>query len=57
MDFRYVVPIIVGFMILDALAADKFTKENDWKKYFSIVVCSLGLMFIANSAFFYLTMY
>ena len=57
MDFRYVVPIIVGFMILDTLAADKFIKENDWKKYFSIVVCSLGLMFIASSACFYLTMY
>ena len=57
MDFRYVVPIIVGFMILDALAADKFVKENDWKKYFSIVVCAFGVLFIASSSFFYLTMY
>ena len=57
MDFRYVVPIIVGFMILDALAADKFVKENDWKKYFSIVVCAFGVLFIASSGFFYLTMY
>ena len=57
MDFRYVVPIIIGFMILDALAADKFTKENDWKKYFSIVTCSLGMLFIACSTAFYLTMY
>ena len=57
MDFRYIVPIILGFMILDALAFDKFTKENDWKKYFSIVTCFLGMLFIASSSMFYLTMY
>ena len=57
MDFRYIVPIIIGFMILDALAADKFVKENDWKKYFSIVTCSLGVLFIASSTAFYLTMF
>ena len=57
MDFRYIVPIIIGFMILDALAADKFVKENDWKKYFSIVTCSLGMLFIASSTAFYLTMF
>ncbi len=57
MDFRYIVPIIIGFMILDALAFDKFTKENDWRKYLSIVTCSLGLLFIASSSMFYLTMY
>ena len=57
MDFRYIVPIIIGFMILDALAADKFVKENDWKKYLSVVTCSLGMLFIASSSAFYLTMY
>lgn len=57
MDFRYIVPIIIGFMILDALAADKFAKENDWKKYFSIVTCSLGMLMIASSSLFYLTMF
>jgi hypothetical protein len=57
MDFRYIVPIIIGFMILDALAADRFVKENDWKKYFSIVTCSLGMLMIASSSLFYLTMF
>ena len=57
MDFRYIVPIILGFMILDALAFDKFVKENDWKKYFSIVTCFLGMLFIVSSSMFYLTMY
>ena len=57
MDFRYVVPIILGFMILDALAFDKFSKENDWKKHFSIVTGSLGMLFIASSSMFYLTMF
>ena len=57
MDFRYIVPIILGFMILDALAMDKFAKENDWKKYFSIVTCSLGMLMIASSSMFYLTMF
>lgn len=57
MDFRYIVPIIVGFMILDALAFDKFTKENDWKKYLSVVTGSIGILFIASSSAFYLIMY
>ena len=57
MDFRYIVPIIIGFMILDALAADKFVKENDWKKHLSIVTCSLGMLMIASSSMFYLTMF
>ncbi len=57
MDFRYIVPIILGFMILDALAMDKFAKENDWKKYFSIVTCFVGMSFIASSSLFYLAMF
>ena len=57
MDFRYIVPIIVGFMILDALAFDKFTKENGWKKYLSVVTGSIGILFIASSSVFYLIMY
>ena len=54
MDFRYIVPIIVGFMILDALAVDKFSKENNWKKYFSYTVVIIGLLFIASTTAFYL---
>lgn len=57
MDFRYIIPIIIGFMILDVLAADKFVKENDWKKYLSIVTLAIGTLFIASSSLFYLTMY
>ena len=57
MDFRYIIPIVIGFMILDVLAADKFVKENDWKKYLSIVTLAIGTLFIASSSLFYLTMY
>ena len=54
MDFRYIVPIIIGFMILDVLAIDKFSKENNWKKYFSYGVMIIGILFIASSTAFYL---
>lgn len=54
MDFRYIVPIILGFMVLDALAMDKFTKEKGWKKYFSQTVLIIGGLFIAGSTAFYL---
>ena len=37
--------------------ADKFTKENDWKKYFPIVTCFVGMSFIASSSLFYLAMF
>ena len=57
MDFRYIVPIILGFMILDVLAFDKFFKQNDWKKYYSIGVVIVGSIFIASSSLFYLFAY
>ena len=55
MDFRYIVPIILGFMILNILAFDKFNKEKGWIKYFSIVVMVLGIGLNVVISLFYLT--
>ena len=55
MDFRYIVPIILGFMILDALAFDKFLKEKGWKKYYSIVTLVVMSSFLLSISLFYLT--
>lgn len=55
MDFRYIVPIILGFMILNTLAFDKFQKENSLMKYYSMAVMVLGLCFSASISLFYLT--
>ena len=55
MDFRYIVPIIIGFMVLDVLALDFFTKKNDWKKYYSIVTFSVGGLLLISTTLFYLT--
>lgn len=54
MDFRYIVPIILGFMILNVLAFDKFSKEKDWKFYFSQVTMYIGYAFIGSISIFYL---
>ena len=54
MDFRYIVPIIIGFMILDVLALDHFIKKNDWKKYYSIVTFSIGGLLLISTTLFYL---
>lgn len=54
MDFRYIVPIILGFMILNTLAYDKFNKENDWKKYISQVTLIIQCCFMASISLFYL---
>ena len=55
MDFRYIVPIILGFMILDVLAFDKFNKEKSWRKYLSTAVLVLGALLIGSISLFYLT--
>ena len=54
MDFRYIVPIILGFMILNVLALDKFTKENSWRKYYSLAVMIIGGVFLSSITLFYL---
>ena len=54
MDFRYIIPIILGFMILDCLAFEKFSKEKAWTNYFSKVVLYIGALFIASTFAFYL---
>ena len=55
MDFRYIVPIILGFMVLDVLAFDKFNKEKSWRKYLSTAVLVLGALLIGSISLFYLT--
>ena len=55
MDFRYIVPIILGFMILNALAFNKFNKEKGWIKYFSTAVMVIGICLSVSISLFYLT--
>ena len=54
MDFRYIVPIILGFMILNTLAFDKFNKENSWRKFLSYTVMVIGGCFLMCISLFYL---
>ena len=54
MDFRYIVPIILGFMILDCLAFEKFSKEKGFNMVLSKVVLTTGGLFIISTFGFYL---
>ena len=55
MDFRYIVPIILGFMILNTLAFDKYNKEKGWTKYFATTVMILSICLSVSISLFYLT--
>ena len=55
MDFRYIVPIILGFMILNTLAFDKFNTSKGWKKYYSTAVMVIGICLGLSISLFYLT--
>ena len=55
MDFRYIVPIILGFMILNTLAFDKFSKEKGLIKYFSTLVMIISVCLSVSISLFYLT--
>ena len=55
MDFRYIVPIILGFMILNTLAFNKFQKENSIMKYYSTAVMFIGICLSVSISLFYLT--
>ena len=56
MDFRYIVPIILGFMILNVLAFDKFSKEEkSWRKYYSLALMIIGGLLLTSVSLFYLT--
>ena len=55
MDFRYIVPIILGFMILNALAFDKFNKEKGLIKYYSTAVMIISICLGVSISLFYLT--
>lgn len=54
MDFRYIIPIILGFMILDGLAFEKFSREKGASAVLSKVVLVSGGLFIASTFAFYL---
>ena len=55
MDFRYIVPIILGFMILNTLAFDKFNKEKRWIGIYSTIVMIIGICLSVSISLFYLT--
>ena len=55
MDFRYIVPIILGFMILNTLAFDKFNKEKGLIKYYSTLVMIVSICLSISISLFYLT--
>ena len=55
MDFRYIVPIILGFMILNTLAFDKYSKEKGLIKYYSTLVMILSISLSVSISLFYLT--
>ncbi|MBP5574284.1 MAG: glycosyltransferase family 39 protein [Bacilli bacterium] len=55
MDFRYIVPIILGFMILNTLAFDKFHEEKSWRKYYSYSVMIIQGLLLVSITLFYLT--
>ena len=55
MDFRYIVPIILGFMILNTLAFDKFNKEKGWISYYSTTVMIMSVCLSISISLFYLT--
>ena len=54
MDFRYIVPILLGFMILDTLAFDKFIKEKGWKRIYATITLVVMCVFLSSITIFYL---
>ena len=54
MDFRYIVPIIIGFALLMGLCYDKFKEEKSKKSIFMKVTTSFMLAFLLFSNLFYL---
>lgn len=54
MDFRYIVPIVISFAILDGLAISKFKDEKTFKGVFSKVVFGMGTVFLISSSVFYI---
>ncbi len=54
MDFRYIVPIIIGIAGLDVLAFNHFLPNKGWTKYLAFVILFIGGLFITSSTLFYL---
>lgn len=54
MDFRYIVPIVFGFGLMQSLTIDKFIKLNNWKGTLTKVSTMLGAMMIVSTSIFYL---
>ncbi|MBE6135750.1 MAG: hypothetical protein E7181_00565 [Erysipelotrichaceae bacterium] len=56
MDFRYIVPIIIGYISLDVLAFDRLIKGEGWKKYYAFSILLIMGLFLSSSTLFYLFM-
>ena len=54
MDFRYIVPIIIGMAGLDVLAFSYFLPKKGWTKYLSLVILFIMGLLITSSTLFYL---
>ena len=54
MDFRYIVPIVFGFGLMQALSLDAFYGKKNWKSSFTLVTTILGSTVIASTVIFYL---
>ena len=54
MDFRYIVPIIIGYAILNVLAFNKLLPDKKWTRYYAFVMLVIGGLFLTSSTLFYL---
>lgn len=54
MDFRYIVPIVFGFGLMQALSIEAFWGKKNWKSTFTIITTALGSLVIASTVIFYL---
>ena len=54
MDFRYIVPIVFGFGIMQTINIDRFIHEKNWKGIVTLTSTILGSLMILSTVIFYL---
>ena len=54
MDFRYIVPIVFGFGLMQTISIDKFIYEMSWKGVFTKISTIFGSILIICTTIFYL---
>lgn len=54
MDFRYIVPIVFGFGLMQCLTIDAFWGKKNWKGTVTSITTTLGALVICCSVIFYL---